>query len=206
MEINALPKNEKARRYELFALGLREFAGLKSDERRLEPETLARFAGLLVVSFEQIAPSLSSEARERLTGAGKNDWSGGACSQVLPNGKKLIILNPQHSKTRQKATLMEEISHVFMGHKPSRLAVATKSKDGILRARDYHAEIEEEAYTIGTAALVPYSALLRFVQVGRTAGEIARHFDVSRALVEFRMKICGIWANYLEIQGIKITI
>lgn len=31
----------------------------------------------------------------------------------LPDGTKLIILNPTHGANRQNATLMEEISHVF---------------------------------------------------------------------------------------------
>ena len=45
-----------------------------------------------------------------------NDWSGGACSRPLPNGWRIVILNPAHGIQRNRATLMEEISHVFLGH------------------------------------------------------------------------------------------
>ena len=65
-------------------------------------------------------------------------------------------------------------------------------------ARDYHAEIEEEAYGTGAAALVPYTALKRMVGEGRTAAEIAKHFNVSRALVEFRIKVCRLWDSYKD--------
>jgi Zn-dependent peptidase ImmA (M78 family) len=91
---------------------------------------------------------------------------------------------------------MEEICHVFLGHKPSRLAIENYNKQGKVIARDYQVEIEEEAYSVGAAALVPYSALRRFIEKGKTSREIARHFNVSRDLVEYRMKISRLWEEY----------
>ena len=180
------------------AQGLREFAGLTRDDQRLDPFKLATYARLLVVSFEQIESMLSKETLAELLGTGKNNWSGGAASRKLPNGQKLIILNPTHAKTRHKATLMEEISHVFLGHKPSRLAIEGRDRDGNATARDYNADIEEEAYATGAAALVPYSGLRKFVENGKTAAEIARHYNVSRALVEYRIKISRLWDTYKD--------
>ena len=84
----------------------------------------------------------------------------------LPDGRKLIILNPTHGENRQNATLMEEICHVFLGHKPSRLAIENVNKYGQPIARDYRGD-EEEAYSIGAAALVPFSALRRMCQTGK---------------------------------------
>jgi hypothetical protein len=196
MDINELPPTRKGRNYEIKAIGLRDFAGLRSDEERLNPFDLAKYAKLLVASFDQVEPYLSEETKQHLLNEGKDAWSGGACSQALPDGQKLIILNPTHGENRQNATLMEEVSHVFLGHKPSRLAIENKTKDGKIIARDYHAEIEEEAYSIGAAALVPYSSLKRFVEQGKTSREIARHFNVSRDLVEYRMKVSRLWNEY----------
>ncbi len=190
-----LPPTQKGRHHEIRALGLREFAGLRDDHEPLDPFELARYANLLVVPFEQIA-SLSPETVEHLTGNGKDAWSGGAASHKLHDGRKLIILNPTHGKNRHHATLMEEISHVFLGHKPSRLAVETRNEKGEIIARDYNHAIEEEAYSTGVAALVPYTALKRMVESGKTINEIARHFGVSRALVEFRIKISRLWELY----------
>lgn len=201
MDITNLPPTRKGRNYEIHAIGLREFAGLRSDEEALNPFELARYAKLLVASFEQIEPFLTEETKTHLIGEGKNAWSGGACSQPLPDGRKLIVLNPTHSKNRQNATLMEEISHVFLGHKPSRLAIKRKNKDGKIIARDYNAIIEEQAYSIGAAALVPYSALKRFVRDGKTSREIAEHFNVSYQLVEYRIKVSRLWKTYLKVQG-----
>lgn len=193
-----LPPTQKGRHYELRARGLREFAGLKRDDERLDPFKLAQYANLLVVSFDQIEGLLSEETKQHLLGEGREMWSGGAASKKLPNGQKLIMLNPTHAKTRHKATLMEEISHVFLGHKPSRLQVENRNKEGKIIARDYNAAIEEEAYSTGAAALVPYTALKRFVEQGKTSREIAQHFNVSRALVEYRIKVSRLWDTYKE--------
>ena len=191
-----LPPTRKGRNYEIKAIGLREFAGLRRDDERLNPFDLAKYAKLLVASFEQIEPFLTEETKQHLLSEGKDLWSGGASSQTLPDGRKLIILNPTHGENRQNATLMEEISHVFLGHRPSRLAIKSYNKEGKTIARDYRPEIEEEAYSVGAAALVPYSALRRFVLQGKTSREIARHFNVSRELVEYRMKVSRLWEDY----------
>ncbi len=198
MEFDQLPPTRKGRHYEIRAIGLREFAGLERDDAPLNPFDLANYAKLLVAPFEQVEPFLTEETKLHLLGAGRDKWSGGACSQALPDGRKLIILNPTHGKNRQNATLMEEICHVFMGHKPSRLAIENKNKDGQTIARDYHAEIEEEAYSIGAAALVPFSALRRMVNQGKTSREIAEHFNVSRDLVEYRIKVSRLWNDYKQ--------
>lgn len=196
--LSDLPPTQKGRHHEIRALGLREFAGLTRDEQRLDPFKLAQYAKLLIAPFDQIEPFLSKETKAHLIGDGKNAWSGGAASHTLPDGKKLIILNPTHGKNRQNATLMEEICHVFFGHKPSRLAIENRDKDGNILARDYNHAIEEEAYSTGTAALVPYTALKRMVGEGNTVQEIARHFSVSRALVEFRIKVSRLWDLYTQ--------
>jgi hypothetical protein len=140
-----IPPTQKGRQYEMRGQGLREFAGLRRDDQRLDPFELARYANLLVVPFEQIEALLSPETLAHLIGVGKDKWSGGAASKNLPNGQRLIILNPTHSKKRHAATLMEEISHVFLGHKPSRLAIKNTDKKGNAIARDYNHAIEEEA-------------------------------------------------------------
>lgn len=206
MNTSDLPPTQKGKSYEIYALGLRDFAGLRRDDQRLNPFELARYARLFVVTFEQIEPYLTEETKAHLTGAGKDKWSGGASSQTLPDGRKLIILNPTHGKNRQNATLMEEICHVFLGHKPSRLVIESRNRDGKIIARDYNAEIEEQAYSVGAAALVPFSSLSRFVKLANTSREIANHFDVSYQLVEYRIKVSRLWKEYLEVQGSKQTI
>ena len=187
-----LPPGEKWRKFELKALGLRDFARVLGDQP-LDPFALAGFADLIVLSFDQVS-GLSEAARAHLLGPAVENWSGGACS--LPNGKKLVILNPTHGRTRTNATLMEEICHVFLGHSPNRLSVVTKDDRGKVMSRDYRKADEEEAYGVGAAGLVPYRSLKKFVRQKRTSGQIAQHFNVSRDLVEYRMKVTKLWSDY----------
>jgi hypothetical protein len=197
-----LPHSEKRKQFELRALGLREFAGVTEDQP-LDPFALAVFARLLVIDFNSIE-GLSPESRAHLLGEAANEWSGGACSRPLPNGWRLVILNPAHGPQRNRATLMEEVAHVFLGHKPNRLAAITDNKGSgrasgpahKMLARDYNQTDEEAAYAVGAAALVPYGALRRLVIEGRSAYEIARHFRVSRQLAEYRIKVTHLWADY----------
>ena len=212
--LNPLPPSEKRKQFELRALGLRDFAGVAS-EQPLDPFALAKFAKLLVVDFDSIE-GLSPESRAHLLGDAADEWSGGACSRPLPDGWRLVILNPAHGKQRNRATLMEEVAHVFLGHQPNRLAVISRNpsvSEGARNpgrnpsvseraacnqtlARDYNHDDEEAAYAVGAAALVPYEALRRFVTQGRRASEIARHFRVSRQLVEYRIKVTHLWKEY----------
>ena len=201
-----LPPTEKRKQFELRALGLRDFAGVTGDQP-LDPFALAKFAKLFVVDFDAVK-DLSAESRAHLLGAAADDWSGGACSQPLPNGWRIVILNPGHGSQRNRATLMEEVAHVFLGHKPNRLAMitgadrpgqspaTTNQSRGLMLARDYNQADEEAAYAIGAAALLPFGALRRLVMEGRSSREIARHFRVSRQLAEYRIKVTHLWAEY----------
>jgi hypothetical protein len=176
-------------------MGLRDFAGLRRSEEALDPFTLAQFAKLLVVDFEQIR-GLSEKAREHLLGVGANAWSGGTCSRPLPNGWRLVILNPRHGQARNNATLMEEVCHVFLGHKANRLSIVAQNKQGKTVARDYNEADEEAAYAVGAAALVPYAAIERSVRAGKSSAEMAKHFNVSRELIEYRLKVSRLWPEY----------
>lgn len=195
MLLGPLPPGEKWRNFELKAIALRDFARVRSDVS-LNPFDLAEYANLMVVEFEQLK-GLSERARQHLLGPASEAWSGGACS--LPDGMKLVILNPNHGPARTKATLMEEICHVFLAHQPNRLSVVTKDERGKVMNRDYRRTDEEEAYGVGAAALVPYAALKRLLLQGKTSREIGVHFRVSRELVEYRMKVTHLWSEFKDV-------
>ena len=192
-----LPPGEKWQNYELKALGLRDFARVH-PAAPLNPFQLAQFANLIVIDFEKIE-GLSAESRQHLLGPAAEAWSGGVCSQSLPNGARLVILNPSHGRTRTNATLMEEICHVFLGHTPNRLSVVAEDERGRTLHRDYRKSDEEDAYAVGAAALVPFAALRRFVLGKKSAAEIGRHFRVSRELVQYRLKVTHLWSTYKEL-------
>lgn len=189
-----LPPGEKWRQFELQAIGFRDFA-LVRPTAPLNPFRLAKFANLVVIDFDQIK-ELSEKNRQHLLGSASEEWSGGACSRPLPDGRRIVILNPNHGRMRTHATLMEEISHVFLGHQPTKLKIVREDARGRTVSRDYRKADEEAAYGTGAAALVPFAALRTFVFEGQTSLKIARHFCVSRELVEYRLKVTRLWSTY----------
>jgi hypothetical protein len=48
---------------------------------------------------------------------------------------------------------------------------------------------------------VPYAGLKKLIGQGKSSPEIARHFRVSRELVEFRMKVTKLWELYKAAQS-----
>jgi hypothetical protein len=186
-----LPPTAKRRVYERIALKIREFAGTPLDQP-LNPWKLAPFVKLRVMSLNQIE-GLSSESRKLLLGDNGKSWSGGA-SRPLPDGSRLVFLNPNHTRERQAATLMEEICHVILGHSPTRLMLAEEAT--AVHFRNFDENQEEVAYAVGAATLVPYFSLKHAVAAGLTAEHIARRFIVSRNLVEYRIKVCRLWSQY----------
>jgi len=67
----------------------------------------------------------------------------------------LILLNPARPETRQTATLMEELSHHLLRHKPC--SIALNPSTGFLE-RSYDPSQEAEAYDLGAAILLPVLA------------------------------------------------
>ena len=104
---------------------------------------------------------------------------------------------------RTNATLMEEVSHVFLGHRPSRLKVVAETASGQTVSREYRKTDEEAAYGTGAAALVPFATLKRYVLEGLSSTEIAKRFRVSRELVEYRVKVTRLWKLYRSAQADK---
>jgi IrrE N-terminal-like domain len=178
----------KWREYERKALEIRRFAGVGISVR-LDPFKLAESLKLRVVYLSDL-DGLSLQARDHLMGS--DCWSGGTTGW-LPDGSGVIVINGRQSRGRQAATLMEEICHSLLGHKPSQIA------DAMGGGRSYNRAVEEEAYSVGAAVLVPYRSLEDLLFAGATVDRIARHFGVTRSLVEYRMRVLGLW----DISGRK---
>jgi hypothetical protein len=82
--------------------------------------------------------------------------------------------------------LMEEICHILFGHKPSKISAEQAG------GRSYSFNVEDEAYSVGAAALVPYQSLKSFLISGAPVRRIANHFGVTPSLVVYRAKGTGL--------------
>lgn len=189
------PNGSRFFRYEQLGLRVRSFVRLDIHDR-LDPLKLAETVGLKVITLDSVE-GLSDEIKNVLKDPSQN-WSGGTTPE-LPDGSCLVVLNPWQSAERQAVTLMEEICHVLLGHKHSQIALATDLVSG--NHRDYNDAVEEEAYSVGAAALVPYRSLACDISRGFSMRAIARHFGVSVSLVKYRVRVLQLTANFAHTLG-----
>ncbi len=178
------PVSHKFRDVERKAIGVRQFAGIGALVR-LDPYELAALLNLRVVALADL-DQLPKQTREHL--AQSDEWSAGTTG-MLPDGSRVIVINEKQSAGRRAATLMEEICHTLLGHDPS--SIFGSGSGG----RSYDISVEEEAYAVGAAALVPYRALTEYLSRGYTVDQISRRYGVSKALVEYRMRVLGLWVE-----------
>lgn len=183
-----LPRNPRGRAYERVGLKIRDFAGVSISEA-LDPFALAEFVKIAVIKPSGVA-DLPREVLAELIGRSRSCWS--AVTLPLPDGHQLCIINPTHNVERTRATLMEEIAHVVLGHEPTRIYHGP----GGLPCREYKEANEQAAYGVGAASLVPYAALFMGLMDGASAESIAQQYGVSSQLVSYRIKITMLWKLY----------
>jgi len=172
------------------ALWLRRLAG-QSPDSPFDMWAAARKLGFRVVTPREI-PGLPQAALSRLLFGGRSEWSGGALA--LPNGEHIILINPHHSAARNASTIAEEIVHIELGHKLTRLEFDNQG----LPLRSYDKAKEKQAKAVAAAMLVPYGPLVQAVRKGTPIEEIAAHFNVSPELVKFRLKVKRLWALHMR--------
>lgn len=182
-----LPPNPRQWDAEHNALDLRDELCLAPDEPLSVNAAFSVMHKVRVTALRDIP--VAKCFLDHLRGRGAREWSGAAIP--LDGGEVLVVYNDSHSKTRIRATLMEELFHLRLGHPPSTIRLLS---DGEPR-RTYDADVEREAYASGAAALVPYFALRQAIQRSDTAAAIARRLNVSLALVHFRLKVTRQWAR-----------
>jgi hypothetical protein len=102
----------------------------------------------------------------------------------------MIVLNPAMPGTRQRATLMVELSHPLLQHKPCAIAI-NPSREFL--ERTYDRSQEDEAYDLGAAVLL---RIQQDVTAKRTADEIAAEHSCSDDIVIYRIKRIRLWQRY----------
>jgi Zn-dependent peptidase ImmA (M78 family) len=151
----------------------------------LDPFELAKSLKIVVLTPYDIL-GLSVDIQNQLLDVDSDGWSAGTI--CLPNGKKIVVMNPRHAMTRQRITLMEEIAHIFLRHEPTIL----KDINNSLALRDYKENCEKEAYWIGAASLLPRSVLFHAQKNNIAKSTLGKQYTVSEKLITFRENITHI--------------
>jgi Mor family transcriptional regulator len=193
-----LPFSARSRSWEPKAQRLRSLLSLKSEDI-LDPFELAPKVGLTLMRVSDVP--IDDDLRTYLLDGAGDHWSAGVHAAPLPDGTHLCILNPTHDFRRQRISLMEEISHVFLRHIPT----TVRDIGGGLSSRDFLKSQEEEAYGVGAAAIVPWNTFFHDLNDAMSVEDIARKYKISTALVVYRISITGATNLHRSRQKVKRT-
>lgn len=165
------------------ARALREKCGV-TPFARLDPFELARKMQILVVPPSHFS-DVTVEMLHKVTVKFKDAWDAGTLP--LPDGTHLVVLNPAREHLRKHTSVMEELAHIYLDHKPSQLVDI-----GGIVLRSWNSSNEKQAYAVGSAALLPEYLLKGARTRGYTAEQVSEQHQVSRELVAFRLNVTRI--------------
>ena len=188
-KVSNFPPNPAQWKAERNGLDFRQRFGITADVPLRPFDFETKLPGVRVLRRRDLEQRVSStESLAQAFGPSNDKWSG--VTILLGTAGFAIILNDNHAQTRQHATLMEEYFHIILRHQPTVIAPCPLTGH---MARQYQKDQEEEAYWSAAAALVPYATLRSWVTEGMPPTRIALHFEVSDALVMFRLKVTKLW-------------
>jgi Zn-dependent peptidase ImmA (M78 family) len=168
-------------RAEALALHARSAIG-KGPVDPLDPRELAQEMEIPVLSLRDLSKNgVSPGALRRFLVDAPGDFS---ALTVILGDQRLIVENPTHAAGRRTNSVAHELSHLLLGHDPTRSTVLGK---GRLWDRDQ----EDEADWLAGELLVPREAALRIVRSGTPEAQAAEHYGVSLALLRWRLDHSG---------------
>lgn len=181
-----LPFTPRGQKIERLAITIKESHGYGPYDA-VAPLELADRMGIAVVAarwFDDLPKDLADQILNQFGRA----WSAGSMSC---DGTLCVVLNPGHATTRQSVSLTEELVHEALGHPKSLLTHV----DG-LTVRTCEHSVEDEAYSVATALLMPYQPLFNHIDHGHPLADLNTPVPVSPACRDFRVKRAGLWPTY----------
>ncbi|WP_462251154.1 ImmA/IrrE family metallo-endopeptidase [Ekhidna sp.] len=149
---------------------------------QLPSRLLAKHLGVILLSQIDF-PDLSENDFLNLNG--QSGWSGAAFEC---HDKPIILYNCHHSDARNESTIMHELSHIILGHKPS---VDENLRHLGLLLRNYDEIHENEANWLGGCLQLPFDGLVTALLKGKSNDEIALQYGASTDMVKFRINKSG---------------
>ena len=148
----------------------------------LPSKMLAKHLGVELLS-QTDCPLLSEKDFFNLNG--NSGWSG---ASFECDGQPIILYNCHHSDARNESTIMHELSHIILGHKPN---IDERLKHLGLILRSYDDIHENEANWLGACLQIPFDGLVSAILRNKSYEDIASQYGASVDMVKFRINTSG---------------
>lgn len=155
----------------------------------LDPLRLAAHLDVILLTPTQIKglpPGICEQLLER------DPWGWSATTLDL-QGHTTVIFNPRKSEGRQASDIVHELAHLILGHEPAKVAF---SHDGQFATRTFDQKQEDEANWLAWALLLPRDALFAAKRSRMVSAQIATAYGVTASLVDFRLRMTGVSAQF----------
>jgi Zn-dependent peptidase ImmA (M78 family) len=140
-----------------------------------------------------------ASVREVLFGRDDDSISGIGFGRSPATDEWLVHINPSHHVHRQRVTLMEEVVHIVLDHPKSQLTIDPRTGKW---QRSFDKNVEEEAYGVGAACIIPYKALFFAIKYDHDViSTLAERYNVSEEYMYFRIKLSGLLNVYRKNSG-----
>ena len=168
---------------------LREDLGL--EDHQPADSLLLHVEGIEIVRLGQ-TNCLDAATVNTLSADACDEWSAMSIPLDASHEHWAVLLNDCHSLERQRVTLLEEVWHILLGHKLTKIAKVAEAY-----GRTYDSAEEHDAYYLASATLLPRTAVIRAVSARCSSLEIAKQFGTSPELVDYRIKRLGLWRDHV---------
>lgn len=175
----SLPYGFKAKANRI-ALGVRKQLGLMS-QAPINVYALADHLGISVVPLS----AFNHWCTAQVTQLTKHDSAGFSASLIsFGDGRRMIIVNDDHSPARQNSDIAHEIGHTLLAHPLEVLS-------SMMGCRDFDPDLEDEANHLAGYLLVSNEAAWRIVSSGMGREVALATYGVSNQMLEWRLNMSG---------------
>lgn len=146
------------------------------------PEILDTHLGVEIIAGDDLVPQTRFEELRALQ---VDAFS--ACTLSPSEGRLVVVYNPLSKPGRRNSDVAHELAHILLGHEFSRIETV-----GNVTFRSCDPQQEEEAAWLAGCLLLPRGLLLQEVLRQKSAQAIAKEYQVSQDMAEFRIRVTGV--------------
>ena len=162
------------------AIGLRRQLGVES-QAPINVHALAAYLGISVVPLS-VFKEWCAEQVTQLTKRNGGEFSASLIS--FGDGRRMIMVNDDHSPARQNSDIAHEISHTLLAHPLEVLS-------SMVGCRDFDPDLEDEANHLASYLLIPNQAAWSIVESGMDVEIAQATYGVSRQMLDWRLNMSG---------------